>query len=203
MNLSKADLNDCLQNVFTYLTPRLKDGIPELNIPAMDPLMIDKAKYQLKSNDFQLRVILKNVVITGFMESILKDVDFEMNGDRISLKTHNFVPSLNTTGSYKAEMMLSAAPSYYEGKFDVSLMDVDCINEFEGEILEICNCNCQDCECNCGSENAEKKRIVQLISYNMIPTVGNMELKLSGLNPDPTISTYGHVCLHLTNFVSL
>lgn len=186
----KQELNDCLKEVFAYLTPRLKDGVPELQIPAMDPLTIDKAKYQLKRNDFQLRVVVKNVMITGLVGSITKDVDFHLDGDKIFLKTNSFVARVNTTGLYKAEMVFSNTPRYYEGTFDVAIMDLDCLNEFEGEIMEKCYCGCQECECDCSSEKAEKKKVVQLVKYNVVPTVGNMNIKATGLNPDPAISEY-------------
>ncbi|KAL5278701.1 hypothetical protein ACFFRR_003366 [Megaselia abdita] len=155
----------------------------------MDPLVIDKAKYQLKKDDFQLRVVLKYIVITGFVGSILKDVDFEMDGNMIILKTHNLIPSLNITGSYKAEMVLSDAPTYYEGKFDIALMDLDCINELDGELVEQCNCGCETCECDCSSGNARKRRVVRLLKFNVFPTIGNMNIKATGLNPDPTINS--------------
>ena len=39
---SNSDLNDCLLNLATRVKPYIKTGIPELNIPQADPLIIDR-----------------------------------------------------------------------------------------------------------------------------------------------------------------
>jgi len=38
---SNSDVNECLQDLAQRIKPYLKTGVPELNIPASDPLKID------------------------------------------------------------------------------------------------------------------------------------------------------------------
>lgn len=172
LSMPHDELNSCLKNLFMVMISKLKNGIPDLNIPAIDPFVIEKAKYQIKSDDFQLRVVLKNMVILGSSLTDIQDVKFEKNGHILSLHTHSYIPSMNVTGSYKAEMIVAEA-NHYGGNFKIELYDMECDHEFQGEIIE---------------ENG--KRRVKLVSFNVRPTIGKMNMKATGFDPDPTISEF-------------
>uniref|UniRef100_T1GDT3 Uncharacterized protein n=1 Tax=Megaselia scalaris TaxID=36166 RepID=T1GDT3_MEGSC len=150
----------------------LKDGFPELNIPAIDPFIIEKAKYQIKSDDFQIRVVLKNMVVLGSSQTNIQDVNFEKSNNLIFMKTHSEIPSMNVTGSYKAEMTVSETTSYYGGNFRVELYDIVSVHEFDAELID----------------DGDRK-IVKLLKFDVSPTIGKMNMKAAGFDPDPTINS--------------
>lgn len=59
------NLNKCLKNVLEELRPRIAQGIPELNLPALNPLMLDKIEFNHGSGPVKLSSTMQDVIVTG------------------------------------------------------------------------------------------------------------------------------------------
>lgn len=70
---SDEDYDGCFKDVFQKWIAQALDGIPELNIPSIDPLEIESFNFERLINE-ELRIagILRNIVAYGAAETILE-----------------------------------------------------------------------------------------------------------------------------------
>lgn len=120
------------------MTPRLRNGIEELNIPPMDPFLLEKSSYQYSNGIVQGRIAMKNVKIYGLSEGIVKDVDFQMKDGEIKMKMITNVPKLLIEGAYKADMKINDLKMTPKGYFNVSMSEYRQIYIFIYLIFLLC-----------------------------------------------------------------
>ena len=58
-------LNKCLRLILKDLKPRLADGVPEINLPPMDPLHLKNIAFRHGSGPIKVIASFSNVVATG------------------------------------------------------------------------------------------------------------------------------------------
>ncbi|CAD6997909.1 unnamed protein product [Ceratitis capitata] len=92
--------------------PRLKDGIKELNIPPMDPFIIERNNIEIRSSFVQGRAQIRNVRVFGISEGNVQK------------------------GNYKADMTLNEVKMTPKGYFNVTMSDLTLSSESEGELYE-------------------------------------------------------------------
>lgn len=47
------------------MKPKLKTGIPEVNVPALDPFVLPKLKLNRTADNLRLRAVIKNIKAYG------------------------------------------------------------------------------------------------------------------------------------------
>lgn len=68
-------LSQCIINSINALLPRLKVGIPELNVPAVEPLLLPGSPLlDTKSGATHLKVNLTNLEVTGGSEFVILEL---------------------------------------------------------------------------------------------------------------------------------
>ncbi|XP_063534648.1 circadian clock-controlled protein daywake-like [Cydia strobilella] len=95
--------------------PFLASGIPELNVPSLDPLLLKV----VKSEEAGLKLTLKNATVTG-----LKDCKFEnigVDGDKLDMMVRC---SVVLRGWYKLRGMILVLPIRGEGKNTIKIRDI-------------------------------------------------------------------------------
>ena len=60
-----ADLANCIINSVNLLRPKLKEGIPELNVPPMEPLLLDVVKLRSGPNSAKIDANITNIKVWG------------------------------------------------------------------------------------------------------------------------------------------
>jgi len=66
--LESADISECSKNVIEDFRPIMETGIPELNLPPLDPLLIDEINFKF----FEAHIDFTNVVFRGFKNNAIK-----------------------------------------------------------------------------------------------------------------------------------
>lgn len=165
------NINECIKRAFQQVTPRLKDGIKELNIPPMDPFIIERNNFEVRSSFAQGRVQVRNVRIFGISEGTVRKVDYRMDGDKVHMGLATQMPRLYIEGNYKADMMINELKMTPKGYFNVTMSDLVLSSESEGELYE-----------------RDGHTYLRLTKFNFEPEIGDMQIYASNLVPDPALN---------------
>jgi len=120
-SISNSQVNDCLLDLAQRVKPYIKTGIPELNIPKADPLIIDSLSFVLKNALIDVEVEFTENEVSGLSEHELIYIKADKAAKTIAMKM--FLPSSIAVGKYVIEgkvavLQLDAqAPADYITKF--------------------------------------------------------------------------------------
>lgn len=110
---------------------RSKDGVPELNIRPIDPLIQDKSNLQFENGFVQGKISLRDVKVVGLSNTVVDKADFVKDGNNVKLTTYSKTPRLEVEGSYKADVFINNNKMSSKGNFNVN------ISKFFMKILHI------------------------------------------------------------------
>jgi len=85
------DVNDCLKDLAERIKPYLKTGVPTLNIPQADPLLIDRLDFELKNALIDVNVEFTENKVSGLSEHELIYIRANKEDKTIAMKM--FLPS--------------------------------------------------------------------------------------------------------------
>lgn len=105
---SNADLSGCVVRAIIDTKPRLSKGIPELNLPSIDPLRIEKLENTEGSGKNEFTQKLTNLSIQGLSQFIIKEGRVPKNLSRIYLDM--FTPVVTFDGQYEIHGRVLALP---------------------------------------------------------------------------------------------
>ncbi|XP_016962295.1 uncharacterized protein LOC108032799 [Drosophila biarmipes] len=169
----EADINisECIKQGLQQITPRMKYGISELNIPPLDPFEMGKSSYSYNSGLLQGRISMKNVVVHGLSEGIVDKVNFRLKDGRVRMEILSHVPQMFVEGSYKADIKLNDLKLNPKGTFNVTLTDVAMRARPMGELYE-----------------RDGHTYLRLTKLETEPKVGDLKFYANGLVPDPVLN---------------
>ncbi|GAB6023682.1 hypothetical protein CHUAL_008444 [Chamberlinius hualienensis] len=119
----KTRFNDCLINFWQEIKPILKNGIPELNIPKLDPMSISNIEFSEGGSVVQGKAIFSNVMVVGIGDYVPKfvTVDTKSRVVKVALR----VPVMYITGNYSIDGVVFLLPVKGNGAFSMNLTGVD------------------------------------------------------------------------------
>ncbi|EDV94050.1 uncharacterized protein LOC6570070 [Drosophila grimshawi] len=166
-----ANINECIKQGFQQLTPRLKNGISDLNIPPMDPFLLGKSSYNYNSGVLQGRIAMRNVVVHGLSEGIIDKVDYRLKNNHVRLEMLSHIPQMLAEGAYKADIKLNDMKITPKGTFNITLTNVSMKSRSSGELYE-----------------RDGHTYLRLAKLEAEPKVGDMRIYANGLVPDPALN---------------
>ncbi|XP_065358460.1 uncharacterized protein LOC135952445 [Calliphora vicina] len=170
-NDKDANINDCLLKVFAEMIPRSKDGIPEINVPPMDPFVINKTSYIFSHPIVQGKVSVRNLKLHGLSKVITKSLDYKREGDQVTLKVKSHIPEMFVEGMYRAKIKVNAANISSKGPFNVTMTNIDVDFHTTSELYD-----------------RDGHRYMRVKTFNFDPTLGNMKFYAEGLLPEPLLN---------------
>ncbi|CAD6997907.1 unnamed protein product [Ceratitis capitata] len=105
-------INNCIKNAYQALKPRLKDGIPELNIPVLGPLVIDNLAMYVKMG--QGVVQLRGLHILGINDTDIGKVLAQITDDHARFEVHTTTPHIYFYGNGIVNYINTNWNSYYK-----------------------------------------------------------------------------------------
>lgn len=128
----KADVqfNSCIKETFNHLRPYLIDGIEELTVPPIEPLVIPKMQMENGHGAVRVRAILSNMTIHGASNYTVLNVRSDMNKYRIDLGL--FIPHIEATGNYDVNGNVLLLPVRSRGEFWASFENVTALAKLYG-----------------------------------------------------------------------
>ncbi|XP_047107692.1 protein takeout-like [Schistocerca piceifrons] len=105
---SNADLSGCVVRSILDAKPRLSKGIPEMNLPPMEPLLIPLLENTEGSGNNQFSQKLSNVSIHGLSQFVIKECRVPRNLTRFYLDM--FTPVITFDAQYEIHGRVLALP---------------------------------------------------------------------------------------------
>jgi len=96
--VSNSNVNDCLLDLAQRVKPYIKTGIPELNIPKADPLIIESIDFDLKNPLIDVHVEFTENEVSGLSEHELIYINADKAAKTIAMKM--FLPASTAVGKY-------------------------------------------------------------------------------------------------------
>ncbi|XP_017479810.1 PREDICTED: circadian clock-controlled protein-like [Rhagoletis zephyria] len=168
---SSPEFNNCVKNLLEESIRRVKNGNKALNIPVIDPFRLNRTTFQYTNGNVRGRIAMLNGLTYGFSKTEIKTLDLKVIDGKIKMKLLSHVPEIRVVGNYKAELLLNNVQLRPRGEFNVSLVDVDIDQLYEGGFYE-----------------ADGHRFVRMTKFDAEPKVKDFKLSASGLFPDPTLN---------------
>ncbi|XP_044750407.1 uncharacterized protein LOC123310806 [Coccinella septempunctata] len=112
-------LNECLLKATETVKPFLIKGVPELNVPSIEPLIIPEIELQQGTQALNFKASLKNVTVHGLSSYKLDKFDFDV--PNLQFFCGGWVEKLDLEGKYKVSGKILIAPIEGEGTFTATV----------------------------------------------------------------------------------
>lgn len=97
-NQSDPNLGNCIRSSIVSLRPKLQDGIPELEIPSLEPLFIPEIVID-QIDGVQIHATFKNLTVAGLSKFRLRSFKTDKNAEKLLCKL--WFPQLLIKGFYE------------------------------------------------------------------------------------------------------
>ncbi|KAF5285657.1 hypothetical protein FQR65_LT13087 [Abscondita terminalis] len=95
------NLASCINNSITVLKPHLRDGIPELDVPPLEPLHLDAVDLKTGNEATRIAATISNMKIWGPTSFIIQEL--KPNLSKNIFRFRALLPQLNIIGQYKSD----------------------------------------------------------------------------------------------------
>lgn len=95
--------------------------MPEINVPVMDPFLLEKANFQLANNLLNGKIALRNLQIKGLSGVQIQEVDYQNKNNALQLKGKGSLPYLHVQGKHRANADAGTTKVTSKGEFDLTL----------------------------------------------------------------------------------
>ncbi|XP_045471924.1 protein takeout-like [Harmonia axyridis] len=121
------NLNECVAKAMNQVKSHLAEGIPEFQLPSMNPLMLSEASLETGEN---FKCSFKNIEVYYADEFVLKSVNVNLKKDQVDM-TLRF-PRLRIKSIYKVTGKLLILQLDGSGPADGNFTNVECIISMSG-----------------------------------------------------------------------
>ncbi|XP_016979221.1 circadian clock-controlled protein daywake [Drosophila rhopaloa] len=125
------DLNTCARESYEKLRPRLMEGIPELFIPAMEPLIVPQVKMDQDSGAIYLHSVYRNVKVTGISKHTVNELRLEPS--KLKFIVSLTFPKLHMESDYSIKGKIMMMPLLGDGHCKVDLINITMRTELIGQ----------------------------------------------------------------------
>ncbi|KAL1490579.1 hypothetical protein ABEB36_013249 [Hypothenemus hampei] len=119
-------LKECIIDSIETLRPKLKEGIPEINVPPIEPLPLEEIKLRSGPNSAQINANFTNVQVWGISKLVIQDI--QVNLPKQVFLVHLLLPKLYFTGDYDINLnvliLKYAGQGTFSGNFSNYIIDL-------------------------------------------------------------------------------
>ncbi|XP_072935640.1 protein takeout-like [Epargyreus clarus] len=119
----QSTIDACVRNSINSLRPQLVEGIPELNVPSIEPFFIPELVAISGTDLVPLRASGKNVRVTGAGNFTIKSVSLDI--DSLTIKAKVRFPHLHFDGQYKVDTRILVLPINGQGNLVADAVKCD------------------------------------------------------------------------------
>ncbi|CAL7939385.1 unnamed protein product [Xylocopa violacea] len=154
------DYSSCLRLAIQEAWPTFIQGLPDFDIPVLDPYYIDFHSIEHASGQLRGKVSATDVRTYGLAKARFLSVKPEMKDDFFRLEIDVDIPKILIDGDYKAEGQLSSFKIGGSGFFNISMEDIRSTWDISGHVVN-------------------DRWVVE--HFKLAPTVGSMKIWFSDL----------------------
>uniref|UniRef100_A0A224XV41 Putative hemolymph juvenile hormone binding protein n=1 Tax=Panstrongylus lignarius TaxID=156445 RepID=A0A224XV41_9HEMI len=115
-------LDECIKNSLEELKPLLIKGAPELGLPSIRPLQIERIEMHEGQGNFKLKQILTNLKVYGLSDYEVKEI--RSNFKELTFNTTLFTKKADFIGNYEMDGQVLVLPVKGNGKVNHNFTDV-------------------------------------------------------------------------------
>ncbi|KAL3279160.1 hypothetical protein HHI36_016674 [Cryptolaemus montrouzieri] len=112
---SDPKINDCLLKATDQVRPYLIKGVPELNVPPIEPFIIPEVTLEQGSNILNFKAKLNDIVVRGLSKYKFSQFDFDV--PKLHFHCKAAIDELKLEGKYEVKGALLGAPIHGKGIF--------------------------------------------------------------------------------------
>uniref|UniRef100_A0A2A4K9W6 Uncharacterized protein n=1 Tax=Heliothis virescens TaxID=7102 RepID=A0A2A4K9W6_HELVI len=124
-------LDTCIKNSFNHLRPYLSRGIPELGVPPVEPLFIDRLVMANDAGPVRVTAAFSNITVVGPSNYTITKIRSDLKKLRIDMGL--VLPRIEITGRYEVSGQVLLFPVRSQGDFWASFGDVVAIAKIFGK----------------------------------------------------------------------
>lgn len=129
------DFSSCLRLAIQEAWPTFVPGLPEFDIPSLDPYYTESYSMEHESGQLRGKISIADVRLYGLAKSRFLSVKPEMDGDFFRLEIDVEIPKLLIDGDYKAEGSLATFKIGGKGFFNISMENVRTTWDISGHVV--------------------------------------------------------------------
>ncbi|KAJ8673657.1 hypothetical protein QAD02_004919 [Eretmocerus hayati] len=128
------DYSSCLRLAIQESWMTFIKGIPEIGLPPLDPLTVDRMETDFSEGEVSGKFVLHDVQTYGMANTNFLAVRPQHTGDRISLEMDITIPKVFIDGDYKIDGVVGPYKIGGKGYFNVSVDGVSATWGLEGRV---------------------------------------------------------------------
>ncbi|XP_026323428.1 protein takeout-like [Hyposmocoma kahamanoa] len=117
-------VDKCIMNSVEELRPKIKAGIPELDVPGIDPLSLGQIALARGPQGAKLTAVVNNVTVQGSSDFILQELKSDLVKNRFDFKI--LLPRLEFSGKYKMDIQVLLLRLQGRGNITGTFKDYAC-----------------------------------------------------------------------------
>ncbi|XP_072935639.1 protein takeout-like [Epargyreus clarus] len=130
---SDPKLDDCIKNSFNHLRPYLARGLPDLGVPPVEPLFIDRLVMENDAGPVRVTAAFSNISVMGPSNYTITKIRSDLSKLRIDMGL--MLPRIEVTGRYEVSGQVLLFPVRSQGDFWAAFTDVVAIAKIFGKEL--------------------------------------------------------------------
>jgi hypothetical protein len=132
-NRSDPNINACIKRGFTHLRSYIAEGIPELSVPPMEPLVIGRLAMENGNGAVRVRAAFNNMTIRGGSNYTITWIKSDVPKYRIDMGLS--LPRIEATGKYEVTGNVLLFPVRSKGEFWAAFYDVEAVTKIVGKAI--------------------------------------------------------------------
>ncbi|XP_055382074.1 uncharacterized protein LOC129612483 [Condylostylus longicornis] len=174
------NLDECFRNIMELSLLEYKNGNEALGIPPLEPLEVSKQKGNYSGvNGIEVSIVVENTKIYGLTDVKIEKMRTSINEKGLRAVMEVYLPRVEATGNYKANIKLNDFKIRPKGIFNVIISDSHNINKVTAEF-----------------ENIDGKKFLNIKNVTIDPTIGEIKFNATGIFDDPALN---EVAVQLAN----
>ncbi|XP_069682373.1 protein takeout-like [Periplaneta americana] len=134
-NRSDPNINHCIRRGFNHLRPYIAKGIPELSVPAMEPLVIHRLAMENGNGAVRVRAAFNNMTIHGASNYTISWIKSDVSRYRIDMGLS--LPRIEATGKYEVSGNILLFPVRSKGEFWAAFYDIAAVGKILGKEITL------------------------------------------------------------------
>jgi hypothetical protein len=116
---------ECFESAVHHLRPYLATGIPEIELPSVEPFLMDELSLSLTTGPNGYKVSLKEIDIFGASNFTLSKLKLSENGKPFEARIN--IPLLRINSRYTSSGVLIILPASGNGTFNAQFEDINAV----------------------------------------------------------------------------
>ncbi|KAK4877780.1 hypothetical protein RN001_010286 [Aquatica leii] len=134
--LNPKELPECFAKAVEDTLKILKNPVPELGLPSIDPIEVESLQFQGGSGNIVLNQNLKNVKIFNMPSTKVTKAEINIEGYEFNNVLHTFVPEMKFTANCELIGKILLLPIRGNGNLDLNIYNLTAVISMRGGQVE-------------------------------------------------------------------